>query len=93
MNYEVNALGMDLLFAICSTDEPYLYKKPEEITEVNSDFVNKMKSQEKEVVEFLSKYYDQAPQQKYSNLEKICKIKEIPSDPENTETSMKFEDQ
>ena len=77
LNYENNSFGIDMLACFISTGEPYVYSTSHKNEYINTDFVEKMKSQEKEVVDFLVQYYGRKPEQKYINMERVCKIKEI----------------
>lgn len=77
MNYEDTVFGMDLIIAITSAEEPYLLPKRTLSQEISPDFVELMSSHEKEMVDFVSGFYDQMIKQYYTGFFKTCLLKEI----------------
>jgi len=77
MNYENNSFGIDIVMAILDKGEPYLdFMKALEL-QMNDEFIEEMGKKEEEKQYFLSSYYNTSYSQQYSNMDKICKIREM----------------
>ena len=78
MTYDNGIHGCDTVFTIrhqCLSGMVYGGRKE---LGINVDFMNKMLDKEKEMSEFLSKYYNKANSlYKYTNSHKTCKIKDL----------------
>jgi len=77
MTYENEKFGSDTIFVVTHQGSPYLYTQNEETFNINKDFIDLMRTKEKEMAHFLLTYYNYPISQTYSNLHKICKIKEL----------------
>lgn len=77
MNYETNTFGMDIVMAIIVANEPYLPKQINLGEEMSENFMREMIARESEAEYLLSSYYDEPIQKQYTNIDKICQIKEI----------------
>lgn len=81
MNYESNTFGMDVIIAIISQDEPYMLAENDEnpVKKLNESFIQEMATRESEADYFLSIFYDQSVERRYTNINNVCHIKEIDS--------------
>lgn len=79
MNYETNTFGMDVIIAIVSKDEPYLPKQENLTDKLNESFIREMIARESEAEYLLSAFYNETIQKRYTNMDKVCQIKEIPA--------------
>jgi len=77
MTYEQEKFGSDTIFVVTDQGSPYLYTQIDKSLHLNKDFVDLMRTKEKEMAHFLLTYYNYPISQTYSNLNKICKIKEL----------------
>lgn len=80
MNYETNTFGMDVILAIVSQNDPYLPKKDALVDQMNESFIKEMIARESEAEYLLSVFYNVSIQKKYTNKDRVCQIKEIPSE-------------
>ena len=79
MNYETNTFGMDVIIAVVSKNEPYLPKQENLTAKLNESFIREMVVRETEAEYLLSTFYKETLQKKYTNMDKVCQIKEISS--------------
>lgn len=79
MNYEDTVFGMDLILAITGADEPCLVPNKTLSQEISPNFLELMSSNEKEMVDFVSGFYDQMVKKYYTDFHKTCQLKEIQS--------------
>lgn len=79
MNYEANTFGMDIVWSILSKEEPYLTQEKNLLDKINECFIQEMAVRENEADHFLSVFYNQSIQKRYTNINKICTIKELNS--------------
>jgi len=77
MNYETNTFGMDVLYSITAKGEPYLQYPLHQEAQVNENFIQTMIKLEEETDKFLSEYYESNVEKRYSQFNKICRIKEL----------------
>jgi len=80
-SFEKELLGFNIFATIVAKQKPFIDVSMHADHQVNKDFVRLMSNKEEEMTNFLSLYYNKAPELIYTNLDKVCKIKEI-SDPE-----------
>lgn len=79
MNYEANTFGIDVIIAIISKSEPYLPKQENLTDKLNENFIRDMIAKESEAEYFLSAFYNETLQKRYTNMDKTCQVKEIPA--------------
>lgn len=79
--YENGIPGFVFIGAVAGGKKPSL-QAPRLIEglRTNKEFIETMKGREKEKAEFLEKYYALKTEQKYTNLDKVCRIREIEAD-------------
>lgn len=78
MSYEKGVPGFVFVGAIVARQKPSMtIPKPLYGININPEFVDFMVKREKEQSQFLWEYYDLKTEQKYTNLHKVCKVKEI----------------
>ena len=77
MNYETNTFGMDIVWSILSKEDPYLTQETNLFDKINEGFIQEMAGRENEADYFLSVFYNQSIQKRYTNINKICTIKEL----------------
>jgi len=77
MSYQNDRFESDLTFQII--DQETLYSFPDESLyhPINEKFMEAMKETEEQAKKFLEMYYQQSARSLYSNLHRICKIKEL----------------
>lgn len=76
--FEKGVPGYSIFLVLVARQKPSLNCYNSLETKLNSDFVELMSQKEKEMEDFLNKYYDEEPIEKtYTNINKVCKIKEI----------------
>jgi hypothetical protein len=83
MNYENNSFGIDMIISIVAKGEPFMVQHESKEDEINSEFLLNMTEKEKESEYFLNSYYSTSFIWEYTNLSRICKIKELAQDYEN----------
>ena len=67
-----------IMGAIMARQKPSMnVPKPVEAIKLDPDFVDLMRKREKEQADFMYNFYDVKTEQKYTNLHKVCKIKEV----------------
>jgi len=78
-SYENNRFESDLAFHIINNEEtPYYLPDSVSNQAINESFIREMRQREEEVKNFMQTYYSHsATLLTYSNLDKICRIKEI----------------
>jgi len=78
-SYENNRFESDLAFHIINNEEtPYYLPDSVSNQAINESFIREMRQREEEVKSFMQTYYSHsAALLTYSNLDKICRIKEI----------------
>jgi len=92
MNYENNSFGLDILIVILAKGEPYKDNTEGFGDELGEDFLQLMTAKEKETEYFLSTYYNMSIFQQYTNLDKICQVKELYQDEDGrSEVKFKYE--
>lgn len=74
-------LSFNIFATIVAKQKPFIDVSMHGGHQVNNDFVRLMSNKEEEMTNFLSLYYNKAPELIYTNLAKVCKIKEL-NDPE-----------
>lgn len=92
--YEKGVIGYTFIAVIVAKQKPVLPAPTiSEPGAISQEFVKEMSQKEKEMSEFLAAYYsDEKVDEKYTNLHKVCQIKEIPvGDNEKLEKSEKSE--
>lgn len=77
MNYETNTFGMDVIIAIVAKGEPYLPSQKNLTDKLNESFIQEMIVRENEAEYLLSTFYNEKIQKKYTDMNKMCHIKEI----------------
>ena len=77
MNYEDGKCGSDTLFTFKDLELSTLLSKTNFGFKMNQDFVDSMILKEKEMEDFLINYYDYSIIPLYSNLDKICTLREV----------------
>ncbi len=77
MNYEINTFGMDIVSAIIEADEPQFIKGHSMFEQLSPEFVENMVSKETEAFDFLAQFYNYSLCPKYTNLHKVCTIREL----------------
>jgi len=92
MNYEINTFGMDIVSAILEVDEPKLNNELKISEQLNPEFVENMVSKETEAFDFLSQFYNYSLCPKYTNLHKVCTIRELKVEEEDDIIVKKDED-
>jgi len=80
-SFEKEMLCFNIFATIVAKQKPFIDVSMHAGHQVNKDFVRLMSNKEEEMSNFLSLYYNKAPELIYTNLDKVCKIKEL-SDPE-----------
>jgi len=97
MNYENNSFGIDMIISIVAKGEPFMDQHESKEDEISSEFILNMTEKEKESEYFLNSYYSTSFLWEYTNLSRICKIKELAQDYENDEEDAiivkKYEDE
>lgn len=76
-SYDKGVLNFHVFITIVARQRPFIDSANFGDIKVSSDFVKAMSSKELEMTNFLSTYYGQTLEQRYTNLDKICKIKEL----------------
>lgn len=79
VNKEKQGLTTDIVFTLLSKNTPFFQEKTSEHF-LNVDFLTIMNFQENEMAFFLSYYYKESPSLRYTNMDKVCRIKEIDDD-------------
>lgn len=77
MNYEDTVFGLDIVLAITGVGEPYLLPKQMLKQDLNINFVDLRSAQERECSYFATTFYEESVNQCYTNIYKICTIREI----------------
>jgi len=77
MNYETNTFGMDIIMAIVEKGEPVLGSNIIKSSSIDQSFRQMMSVYEKEASSFLSTFYNHYIQCYYTNLDKICTLKQL----------------
>jgi len=77
MNYEINTFGLDVVITVSQPEEPDFIKDPIILEKLNPEFVSNMVTREVEADMFLSQYYNFSLRHTYTNLDKVCTIKEL----------------
>jgi len=85
LTYEYGLFGIDVVFTIDNIDTPYLNYRLLPKQTINRDFISDMVAHEKDLSLFLAKYYDTSFSLRYTNLDKVCLIKELASVKEEIE--------
>jgi len=94
MNYENNSFGIDIVIAILDKGDPYLDGVKSLEQQINGVFIQSMETKEDEIQYFLSSYYNISIAPHYSNLDKICKVREVEfSDSDDDIIVKKYEDE
>jgi len=92
MNYENNSFGLDSILAILSKEEPYLGHPNPENLPIKKGFMQTMNLRAKESEYFLSSYYNLSFPRKFENMHKICRVREIAHEEENSFVVKKYEE-
>ena len=80
MNYETNTFGMDVILAVTGFGEPFIYPKNISRLPLNEEFVQSMTERESEEEGFLSRFYNRSIQKSYTDVHKICSVRELEMD-------------
>lgn len=77
LSFEDGQMILNLAMSINSVQEPYLDESLTGKQELSQEFLAKKKQEEQLLIDFLSKYYEMLPTQRYTKPDKVCRIKEI----------------
>lgn len=77
MNYENNTFGFDAIIAILGKGEPFFDFTLSRDQQLNENFLEAMTIKEKETHHFLCSFYNISATQQYTNITKICKVREL----------------
>ena len=76
--FEDGFIGYDCFVPITGKESPtYLSSENPSYCSLNKQFLDQMLTQEKESDGFLKKFYNTSIQQKYTTMDKVCKVKEL----------------
>ena len=81
--YEKGVPGFSIIVIVIARKSPYLEPKTAIETQVSKGFVEEMATKEKQRADFLSTYYNHSTEKRYSNFDKICKVRELKEGEEN----------
>ena len=76
-NYEDGKFGVDVIVTINEKEEPFLDYKMLLKPCMSNEFIKEMTEHEKALAKFLSAYYDTSFTKRYTNVGKVCTIKEL----------------
>jgi len=76
-SYEKEMLSFNVFATIVAKQKPFIDVSMHADNQVNKDFVRLMSNKEEEMSNFLSLYYNKAPELLYTTLDRVCKIKEL----------------
>lgn len=76
-SYEKGILNFHVFATVIARQRPYLDLTKSVEDKMSTEFVRIMSNKEQEMAQFMSKYYDIVPEQRFTNIDRICLIKEI----------------
>lgn len=77
MTHENNEYGSFTFFVITDQGPPYLKPQEEQPLQINEEFMDIMLTREREAIDFLSTYYEHSGSLLYTNLHRVCRVKEL----------------
>jgi len=76
-SYEKGVLSFHIFGTIIARQRPYLDLTKSIEDKMSVEFIRLMSNKEQEMAQFMTEYYDMVPEQRFTNLDRICLIKEV----------------
>jgi len=76
-SYEKGLLTFHVFWTMTARQRPYLDLTKSVEEKMSIEFIRLMSNKEQEMAQFMSNYYDMIPEQRFTNMDRICLIKEL----------------